>query len=290
MQRVLITGMAGFTGRYLASELAAHGWQVHGLPPQVDVCDADALSVAIQDIQPQAVVHLAAIASVAHGDVEALYRVNLLGTRHLLQALAALAQPPHHVLLASSANVYGNCAESPIAETQSPAPVNHYAASKLVMEHMARTRLDVLPVFFTRPFNYTGAGQSPDFLIPKLVQHFAARSAVVELGNMDVEREFNDVRFVCDAYLRLLQRAAPGETYNLCTGRTYSLREVLVMLTDLTGHPVEARVNPAFVRPHEISRLCGDSTKLLNCIGNVDRFDLRDTLDWMLQGQINTPL
>ena len=132
--------------------------------------------------------------------------------------------------------------------------------------------------------------ESPDFLIPKLVQHFAARSAVVELGNMDVEREFNDVRFVCDAYLRLLQRAAPGETYNLCTGRTYSLREVLVMLTDLTGHPVEARVNPAFVRPHEIARLCGDSTKLLNCIGNVDRFGLRDTLDWMLQAQINTPL
>lgn len=76
----------------------------------------------------------------------------------------------------------------------------------------------------------------------------------------------------------------------MSTGRTYSLREVLALLTDLTGHPVEARVNPAFVRPHEISRLCGDSTKLLNCIGNVDRFDLRDTLDWMLQGQINTPL
>ena len=285
---LLVSGAHGFTGRHLMNMARAQGYAVHAL--QTDLMQPDALRNEVAEVKPDFVVHLAGVSFVGHAEIDAFYRVNVLGSLHLLDALASLDTPPQKILMASSANVYGNCAESPIAETQSPAPVNHYAASKLVMEHMARTRLDVLPVFFTRPFNYTGAGQSPDFLIPKLVQHFAARSAVVELGNMDVEREFNDVRFVCDAYLRLLQRAAPGETYNLCTGRTYSLREVLVMLTDLTGHPVEARVNPAFVRPHEIARLCGDSTKLLNCIGNVDRFGLRDTLDWMLQAQINTPL
>ena len=285
---LLVSGAHGFTGRHLMDMAHAQGYAVHAL--QSDLMQPDELRNEVAEVKPDFVVHLAGVSFVGHAEIDAFYRVNVLGSLHLLDALASLDTPPQKILMASSANVYGNCAESPIAETQSPAPVNHYAASKLVMEHMARTRLDVLPVFFTRPFNYTGAGQSPDFLIPKLVQHFAARSAVVELGNMDVEREFNDVRFVCDAYLRLLQRAAPGETYNLCTGRTYSLREVLVMLTDLTGHPVEARVNPAFVRPHEIARLCGDSTKLLNCIGNVDRFGLRDTLDWMLQAQINTPL
>ena len=285
---LLISGAHGFTGQHLMDMARAQGFAVHAL--RADLMQPDDLRSEVARVKPDFVVHLAGVSFVGHAEIDAFYRVNVLGSLHLLDALASLDTPPQKILMASSANVYGNCAESPIAETQSPAPVNHYAASKLVMEHMARTRLDVLPVFFTRPFNYTGAGQSPDFLIPKLVQHFAARSAVVELGNMDVEREFNDVRFVCDAYLRLLQRAAPGETYNLCTGRTYSLREVLVMLTDLTGHPVEARVNPAFVRPHEISRLCGDSTKLLNCIGNVDRFGLRDTLDWMLQAQINTPL
>ena len=285
---LLISGAHGFTGQHLMDMARAQGYAVHAL--QTDLMQPDALRNEVAEVKPDFVVHLAGVSFVGHAEIDAFYRVNVLGSLHLLDALASLDTPPQKILMASSANVYGNCAESPIAETQSPAPVNHYAASKLVMEHMARTRLDVLPVFFTRPFNYPGVGQSPDFLIPKLVQHFAARSAAVELGNMDVEREFNDVRFVCDAYLRLLQRAAPGETYNLCTGRTYSLREVLVMLTDLTGHPVEARVNPAFVRPHEISRLCGDSTKLLNCIGNVDRFGLRDTLDWMLQAQINTPL
>ena len=285
---ILISGAHGFTGRHLITMARARGYAVHAL--RADLMRLDDLRNEVAQVNPDFVVHLAGVSFVGHAEIDAFYRINVLGSLHLLDALASLDTKPQSILMASSANVYGNCAESPITETQSPAPVNHYAASKLVMEHMARTRLDGLPVFFTRPFNYTGAGQSPDFLIPKLVQHFAGHSAVVELGNMDVEREFNDVRFVCDAYLRLLQRAAPGETYNVSTGRTYSLREVLALLTDLTGHPVEARVNPAFVRPHEISRLCGDSTKLLNCIGNVDRFDLRDTLDWMLQGQINTPL
>lgn len=285
---VLISGAHGFTGRHLMDRALAQGHAVHAL--RSDLLQLDDLRSEVARVKPDFVVHLAGVSFVGHAEIDAFYRVNVQGSLHLLDALALLDTPPQRILLASSANVYGNCAESPIAETQWPAPINHYAASKLVMEHLARTRLDGLPVFFTRPFNYTGVGQSPDFLIPKLVQHFAARSAVVELGNMDVEREFNDVRFVCDAYLRLLQRATPGETYNLCTGRTYSLRDVLALLTDLTGHRVEARVNPAFVRPHEISRLCGDSTKLLNCIGNVDRFGLRDTLDWMLQAQINTPL
>ena len=285
---ILISGAHGFTGRHLITMARARGYAVHAL--RADLMRLDDLRNEVAQVNPDFVVHLAGVSFVGHAEIDAFYRINVLGSLHLLDALASLDTKPQSILMASSANVYGNCAESPITETQSPAPVNHYAASKLAMEHMARTRLDGLPVFFTRPFNYTGAGQSPDFLIPKLVQHFAGHSAVVELGNMDVEREFNDVRFVCDAYLRLLQRAVPGETYNVSTGRTYSLREVLALLTDLTGHPVEARVNPAFVRPHEISRLCGDSTKLLNCIGNVDRFDLRDTLDWMLQGQINTPL
>ncbi len=278
---ILISGAHGFTGRHLMNIARAQGYAVHAL--RADLMQLDDLRNEVAQVNPDFVVHLAGVSFVGHAEIDAFYRINVLGSSHLLDALASLDTKPQSILMASSANVYGNCAESPIAETQSPAPVNHYAASKLAMEHMARSRLDDLPVFFTRPFNYTGVGQSPDFLIPKLVQHFAARSTVVELGNMDVEREFNDVRFVCDAYLRLLQCATPGEAYNLCTGRTYSLRKVLTMLTNLTGHPLEARVNQAFVRPNEISHLCGDSAKLLNCIGSVNHFELTDTLNWMLQ-------
>ena len=169
--------------------------------------------------QPNYVVHLAAISFVGHGNADDFYRVNVVGTVNLLEALLKLEKKPTKVLIASSANVYGNCEISPISESQQPLPVNHYAMSKLAMELMARTYLSRLPIFFTRPFNYIGLGQAESFVIPKLISHFTKKAEVIELGNLNVEREFNDVRFVCDAYLRLLDVAKPGESYNICSGK-----------------------------------------------------------------------
>lgn len=261
---------------------SAAGHAVHAL--QADLLQPEALQHEAAQVRPEAVVHLAAISFVGHTDTEAFYRVNVQGTLNLLDALATLDAKPQRVLVASSANVYGNCTQSPICETQCPAPVNHYASSKLVMEHLVRTRLEDLPVFFTRPFNYTGVGQSPSFVIPKLVQHFAARKPTIELGNLAVEREFNDVRFVCNAYLQLLEWAIPGQTYNVCTGLTYTLQQVIDMLAELTGHALQVQINPAFVRTSEIGRLCGDPAKLQTCTGALQNIDLRDTLSWMLEG------
>ena len=146
---LLISGAHGFTGQHLMDMAHAQGYAVHAL--QSDLMQPDELRNEVAEVKPDFVVHLAGVSFVGHAEIDAFYRVNVLGSLHLLDALASLDTPPQKILMASSANVYGNCAESPIAETQSPAPVNHYAASKLVMEHMARTRLDVLPVFFTRP-------------------------------------------------------------------------------------------------------------------------------------------
>jgi nucleoside-diphosphate-sugar epimerase len=232
---------------------------------------------------PEAVVHLGGISFVGHDDPGAFYKVNVIGTLNLLDALAALAQPPRSILLASSANVYGNCEQSPIIEEQPPAPVNHYAMSKLAMEYMARTYLDRLPLFFVRPFNYTGPGQPESFIIPKLVSHFARRAETVELGNIEVEREFNDVRFVCDAYLQLLEKAEPGEVYNICSGKPVTLKFVLDLLGQITGYHPQVEVNPAFVRDNEIHRLCGSPAKLHGTVGDIPLPTLLDTLHWMLE-------
>ncbi len=232
------------------------------VPLQADLTDAATLQAEIASLAPEAVVHLAAISFVGHGDDLGFYRVNVIGTMNLLVSLAKLPKTPDRVLLASSANVYGNCAFSPIAETQSPAPVNHYAMSKLAMEHMARTYLDRLPIVFTRPFNYTGPGQAINFVIPKLVDHFARRAPTIELGNLNVEREFNDIEMVCEAYLHLLAHGVPGETYNVCSGQTYTLQHVIDSLMQLTGYSPKVTVNPAFVRANEVHRLCGNPAKL----------------------------
>jgi nucleoside-diphosphate-sugar epimerase len=279
--KILITGAAGVTGLFFRSVAESAGHQVVAL--QANLTDKAAVAAEVQQAAPDAVVHLAAISFVGHADDTAFYGVNVVGTMNLLAGMAALPIKPHKVLLASSANIYGNCDTSPITEVQHAAPVNHYAMSKLAMEHMAWTYLDRLPIVITRPFNYTGRGQVPQFLIPKLVSHFARRADQIELGNLHVEREFNDVRLVCDVYLKLLEKGVPGQVYNVCTGHPYTLEHVIKTLEEITRHRMAIKVNPAFVRANEVHRLCGNPAKLVETIGPLSQLDLADTLSWMLR-------
>lgn len=288
--KILLTGSDGFTGRHFAEMARTVGHEV--VPLKADLTDRETLRREVLTSEPDAVVHLAAISFVGHADETSFYAVNVIGTMNLLAALAQLPQAPHRVLLASSANIYGNCEASPIAESQPPTPVNHYAMSKLAMEHMSRTYADLLPMVITRPFNYTGSGQAVNFVIPKLVDHFARRAPAIALGNLHVEREFNDVQVVCNAYLQLLQHSEPGETYNVCTGKPYTLQHVIDTLTRITGHQMQVEVNPAFVRSNEVHRLCGNPNKLQTLLARhgtvlVD-LPLEGTLRRMLTTEIDT--
>lgn len=282
--KILLTGADGFTGRPFTQLAVAAGHTVESL--QADLTHPVALQQQVLASAPDAVVHLAAISFVGHADDNRFYAVNVVGTTNLLDALVQLPKRPQCVLLASSANIYGNCTQSPIAEDQPTAPVNHYAMSKLAMEHMARTYAARLPIVITRPFNYTGPGQALNFVIPKLVEHFAQRAPSIALGNLHVEREFNDVQMVCSAYLQLLQHGAPGEVYNVCSGQPYTLQHVIDTLTRITSHPIEVEVNPAFVRANEVHRLCGSPAKLQALLTrhgcNLDNPPLEDTLRRML--------
>ncbi|TLX55248.1 GDP-mannose 4,6 dehydratase [Stutzerimonas nosocomialis] len=290
-KRALITGVHGFTGRYMAAELAAHGYEVIGLGSrpgsepgyfQADLTDAAALRELMKELQPQVVVHLAALAFVGHGDANGFYEVNLIGTRNLLEALAAASTPPECVLLASSANVYGNASEGMLSETTAPAPANDYAVSKLSMEFMARLWMSRLPIVIARPFNYTGVGQAENFLLPKIVSHFRRRAPTMELGNLDVWRDFSDVRAVVRAYRGLLETRPLGQTVNVSSGRTHSLREVVSMCQAITGHEIRIEVNPAFVRDNEVKTLSGDASRLRALLGEWDTPPLEETLRWML--------
>jgi GDP-6-deoxy-D-talose 4-dehydrogenase len=278
---MLVTGADGFTGVHFVKQAREAGYEVFEF--NADLTNPQAVQAQVDAAAPDVVVHLAAISFVGHDKASAFYDVNVIGTLNLLDALLKLPNPPTRVLLASSANVYGNCEKSPISETQAPAPLNHYAMSKLAMEHLAKTYADRLPLFFVRPFNYTGPGQVESFVIPKLVAHFKRRAATVELGNLTVEREYNDVRMVTDAYLKLLEKAVIGQTYNICSSKTYTLHQVIDTLIELTGHAINISVNPAFVRANELHRLCGDASKLDQTVGASDSIALKDTLRWMLE-------
>lgn len=292
--RVLITGITGFTGRHLADVLQEAGYEVHGtirsdeIPDDrhhiAELADTEGLRDLISELSPRHVVHLAAVSFVAHSNVEEIYRTNIAGTSNLLRALAdsgARAAGLKTVLLASSANVYGNTEADPITEDEPPHPANDYAVSKAAMEQMAALWFDKLPLTIVRPFNYTGAGQSNQFLIPKIVDAFARRAPSLELGNIDVERDFSDVRDVVQAY-RFLLEASPRGTFNVCSERVCSLREVLALTAEISGHSTDIRINPAFVRANEVRKLRGSAQRLKAVIPRWAPRQIRETLEWML--------
>lgn len=282
MPKLLLTGAAGFTGQRFTEAAQQVGYQVK--PLLADLTDAKAVASEVTASEPDYVVHLAAISAITHTDEEAFYRVNLFGTQNLLKSLAALPHTPKRVLLASSSNVYGNALISPIDESTCPAPVNHYAISKLAMERLTCMFADRLSIVIVRPFNYTGVGHDARFVIPKLIEHFNRRALTIELGNLEVEREFNDVRTVCESYLRLLKLGEPGQAYNVCSGRPVSLKMAIDALKNITGHDIKINVNPNFIRSNEVHRLCGNPAKLEACIGKLKHPPLEETLRWMLLG------
>ena len=289
---MLVTGANGFTGRYVCAELAAAGYAVVeavvGAPQgprqtMLDITSPDDCRRVMERVRPDYLIHLAAISFVQHADVEAFYRVNVIGTLNLLQAMADARLSPRRVLVASSANVYGNATCGVISESQPPQPVNHYAVSKVAMEYMVKTWCDRLPIVITRPFNYTGVGQQEHFLVPKIVSHFKQHAPMIELGNLDVERDFSDVRMVARAYRGLLEADCAGQAVNVCSGRPYSLRSILTTMEHIAGYKMEVQVNPAFVRQSEVKTLVGAPEKLHALLGELELIPLEQTLRWMLQ-------
>lgn len=288
--RVLVTGIDSFTGKHLKQHLEQSGFCVFGTcrkNPQsstdfvCDITNKEAIAQVLKATRPGYVIHLAGISFVGHKVVEDFYRVNVLGTQNLLDALVESGRVFNKVILASSATVYGNQDLAVLDEGVCPMPANHYGMSKLTMEHLARTYFDKLPIIVTRPFNYVGVGQPEHFVIPKIVAHFKRGDKVIELGNISVEREFNDVRFACEVYRQLLEIEHSGEIVNLCSGKGVALQTVIDTLNQLAGYEIDVQVNSAFVRANELPSLVGSADKLKRLIGQVESISLAGTLKGM---------
>ena len=239
----------------------------------------------VAEVQPQYIINLAAISFVPDGGDATIYAVNSFGPQHILEASLSLSVPPKRIILASSANVYGSQDGQVIDEGCHAQPINHYGCSKWAMEQVASTYADRLNITITRPFNYTGRGQAEKFLVPKIVAHFQSKAQRIELGNIDIWRDFSDVRWVSQAYSQLL--SAPWHEFNivnLCSGRLLSIREIIATLEKLSGHKMEVTVNPNFVRSADIARQCGDNSRLFQQLGDFPTPPgFENTLAWMLE-------
>ncbi len=290
MPIALVTGAAGFTGKYVVKALTGRGYGVIGIGLgdasgsewiACDLTDKAGTKKSLRGTTPDVVVHLAALAFVGEGNPENFYRVNVLGTVNLLEALADADRTPSRILIASSANVYGNLSGRELSEDICPAPVNHYAASKLAMEHMVRTWFDRLPIVVTRPFNYTGPGQDERFVVPKIVNHYKRRASSIKLGDTAVERDFSDVEDVVEAYMRLLESDVRSEVVNICSGKPVSVAAIVAEMNKIAGYDIKVETRQELLRNNDISRLVGSNRKLRTLAGFAPSTPIRQTLEKM---------
>ena len=286
-QKVFITGINGFTGVHLEKYLLEKGYEVYGTTLSetenrnhfpCDILSEENLFKILNSVKPNFVIHLAAISFVAASNKQNIYNVNIFGTLNLLEAINKLDYVPSKVLIASSAAVYGNV-EGELDETMCPQPVNHYGNSKLVMENMIKSYFEKQNIIVTRPFNYTGIGQEPHFLVPKIVSHFKENKSDISLGNIDVYREFNDVDYVVECYTKLLLSNLKSEVINVCSGKAVNIKHIINIMEELAGYKIKVSVNPEFVRKNEIKILKGSGNKLVEAIGDFsNEYDIEATL------------
>jgi nucleoside-diphosphate-sugar epimerase len=289
--KVLITGIDGFTGKHLSHYLEQSCFDVYGTSlfnsgdkkHKCDITQKSKILDVLEIVEPDYFIHLSGISFAAHGNNEDFYKVNTIGTTNTLDAFVELKRKPRKIILASSATVYGNQGLEVLDESLCPKPANHYSASKYAMECVAQTYFTKLPIIITRPFNYTGVGQAEHFLIPKIVKHFKEKKKVIELGNLDVSREFNDVGFVCEVYEKLLCSDAKAKIVNIASNNGIKLLDVIAMMEEIAGYKIEVHVNPVFVRKGEITSLTGSSDLLFDLIGQVEQRKFSEVLREMYE-------
>jgi GDP-4-dehydro-6-deoxy-D-mannose reductase len=241
---------------------------------------------AFAHAQPDVVFHLAAFAHVGDSwDAQArVARVNVEGTVNVLQA--AQRHGVQRVLVVGSAAEYASIpSTAPISEDAPIAPVTPYGASKAAASVFAQQAFLAhrLATIRTRSFNHSGPGQQATFLVPALA-HRIARAELdghdeITVGSLEPIRELNDVRDVVRAYRLLAERGAPGEVYNVCSGRGYAVAEVVEKLLARAERPLRAVVDPSLVRPVDVPSFVGDPSKLHAATGYEPQFTLDDTLD-----------
>lgn len=285
MNRILVTGAAGFTGQHLCRYLARHGYEVTGtyhrarllrtkelnLVP-LDITRFSEVDDLIRRLKPRWVCHLAAqsVPRLSWHRQEETLKTNVVGTLHLLDALRRHA-PETLFLYASSIQVYGRAFREgkPVSEETIPWPENPYAVSKVLAEHACldfHARFGI-PVIIARPFNHVGRGQSIHFVFSDWCRQIARaekgrQSRVLGVGNLDAGRDFLHVNDVVRAYNLLLRKGKVGDCYNICSGRTRLLSGYVAFLLKQAKLPIKVRVQKKRMRKFDPPVMKGSAAKL----------------------------
>ena len=266
-QKALITGSEGFVGPYLKRELEENNYQVistdlNGNPDfRCDITDKNCLEKLILSVNPDVIFHLAAFSSPLKSfqQPDLCWKIGVEGTKNLLESASRLKNC--RVLVVSSSAVYGNPQYVPIDEKHPLNPVSPYAKTKVEQEKIA---LKYKNTFIARPFNHTGPGQSKDFVIPSFKKQIkdAKENGIIYVGDLNIVKDFSDVRDVVHAYRILIEKGKPHEIYNIGSGIGYNLKEVLEKLIAESGKNLRIKKDPKRFGPAEIKKSICDNTKI----------------------------
>ncbi len=299
MNRILVTGCSGFLASHLLKLLQREDRnKIFGITEvpgftypdvevfQVDIRRRDDISHVLEIIRPDVTFHLAAVANVgfAWKNPQITYDVNFMGTSNLLEALQASA-PDSRLLLMSSAEVYQTGGQDPITESSSTVCQNPYALSKLAMEMLGDLywRAFAMNVCKIRAFNFTGPGQDEKFVASDFASQIARiergeRPPILRVGNLAAVRDFSDVRDVA-RYLQIIGgKGSGGEVFNLCSGRAYSIRQVLDILLAQARVPIRVEVDAGKFRPLDNPQILGDCRLIRSRFGLRPEFPIEKTL------------
>ncbi|HVH89567.1 MAG TPA: GDP-mannose 4,6-dehydratase [Terriglobales bacterium] len=285
-QKLLLTGASGFVGGFV--QQAANSVPLMVNNKDVDLRNLRETQEAIAHIRPDAVLHLAAQTFVPRSFDDPLetFEINFLGTYNLLVALKKIGFAGRF-LLVSTGDVYGSVAPEllPVTEEMLPRPRNPYAVSKVAAEALCFQWNETagFETMVARPFNHIGPGQREDFVISGFAKQIAeikhgAKAAIIETGDLEVTRDFCDVRDVVQAYLLLLLKGRAGETYNICSGKECSIRSLLNKMLELAAVEAEIKSNPTKFRPSEQRRMFGDAGKIRRHVGWQPSRSIEQTL------------
>lgn len=299
-RRAFITGVSGFAGRHLAQHLVSDGWTVAGtarhrsadLPTvaehRLEIDDVKGLRAVMAAFEPEVVYHLAAVVdTVTTPDVLALYRTNVLGTAAVLEAVGSVSSV-RRVLVTSSAFAYGRTPpdQQPVQETAPLEPLTAYGASKVASEAIALQwrRLTGLDVVITRAFQHTGPGHVGNYALADWAGQLASGAPVIRVGNLDVARDYLDVRDVVTAYHFLAETGQAGGIYNVGSGVPVTMAYLLDGLVEAFGGQARVDVDPARLRAVDQPVFYADIQRLKADTTWEPRFTLKETLqdlaDW----------
>lgn len=249
----------------------------------------------VREVRPDLVFHLAAQASVPDSwrDPATTYTTNVLGQLGLIEAILRLDDPKPRLLVVSSSEIYGapiGPEELPVLESNPLRPDSPYAVSKAAQDLMAYqyVRSHRLPIVRVRPFNHIGPGQNDAYVAGAFARQVAeveagVRKPVIRVGNLTAQRDFTDVRDIVRGYLLAVQHGAPGEVYNLASGRAIPVQHILDFYVSRSRAPLRVETDPARFRPVDVASVYGDSTKLRSLCGWTPSIPLETTLSDVLE-------